>query len=423
MSLPPSMLAQAIQLIRRGDYPQAIGLLQNTVAAQPSHFESRLQLAKAYLDWVNIRVQMPLTDIRPDMMSEDVAHFLKLAESQLIELVRMRPSSPHAQGLLAVVHLICKRPTEAMACLKKALAKDPLNQDLLYNLGFSLMELKRFAEAAKQFARLTALLPGHGMGWHMLGEATRQGGDPEAALVAYRQAIKLLPDLPQPYGGMALALIMLGRHAEGLAYQKQILVLLPSTDMSASALFNLHYIPGLAATEVASWHRAFGERFETPLKSAWQPHTNATDPERPLRVGFVSGDFRRHSVGYFMTDLLPGLKACGLELYAYANQWENDDLTDRIKPQFAAWRECKSMNDDALAAQIRADGIDVLVDLSGHTNDDRLLAFARKPAPVQVTYLGYPDTTGLSAIDYILGDPRMFPPGEETLYVEKPWCL
>jgi predicted O-linked N-acetylglucosamine transferase (SPINDLY family) len=124
-----------------------------------------------------------------------------------------------------------------------------------------------------------------------------------------------------------------------------------------------------------------------------------------------------------MADLLASLEDTGLELYAYANQWIHDDLTDRLKPLFAAWCACNVLSDDAMAAQIRANGIDVLVDLSGHTAGGRPQVFARKPAPVQVTYLGYPDTTGLSAIDYILGDPRMFPPGEETLYTEKPWLL
>lgn len=159
------------------------------------------------------------------------------------------------------------------------------------------------------------------------------------------------------------------------------------------------------------------------LKSAWQPHTNFPDSVQSLRVGFVSPDLRRHSVGYFMADLLVSLKGTGLKLYAYSNGGKHDDLTERIKSQVAAWRECQAMSDDTLAAQIRADGIDILVDLAGHTMGNRLLVFARKPAPVQVSYLGYPDTTGLSAIDYILGDHWMFPPAEEALNVEKLWRL
>lgn len=418
------MLAEAVRLIQKGAYPQAIGLLQDIVAAQPAHFESRLQLAKAYLDWAHIQARMPLTDIDPRVMTGDVAHYLALAESQLIELVKMRPASPHAQGLLALVHLVYKRPDEAVGCLKKALAKSPLDPELLFNMGFALMGLKRFGEAAKQFARLTALDPKHGMGWHMLGESVRKAGDPAAAIASYRRAMALLPGWPQPYGGLATALIGMGRHAESLDQLERVLALAPDVPFYHSEmLFTMHYHPGCDAEEIARRHRAFGERFETPLKSSWHPHPNVPDRERKLRVGFVSADFRRHSVGYFMADLLAGLQGGMLELVAYSSGGKHDDLTERIKSLFGVWRDCNVLGDDALAARIRADDIDVLVDLAGHTMGNRLLTYARKPAPVQVTYLGYPDTTGLTAMDYIVGDARMFPAEEAALYVETPWRL
>jgi predicted O-linked N-acetylglucosamine transferase (SPINDLY family) len=410
-------------LIRRGAYPQAIKLLQQAVTAQPAHFESRLQLAKAYLDWVYMQARMPLVDIQPNVLSAEALHYLQLAESQLVALARLRPASPHVQELLAIVHLIYGRPAEAQGCLKKALAKNPANPELLYNMGYCLTELGRYAEAATQLTRLTALHPEHGMGWQMLGEASRLGDNPEIALAAYRRAIKLLPDWPQPFGGMASTLVKLGRHTEGLSYMEKAIELAPSETLFQSMLFDLHFQPELTAAEIAARHRAFGERFEAPLKPVWQPHANVPDPERTLRVGFVSPDFRRHSVGYFMADLLGSLKATGLELLAYSNGGEHDDLTERIKPQFTTWCECQAMNDGALAAQIRADRIDILIDLAGHTKGNRLLVFARKPAPVQVTYLGYFDTTGLTAMDYILGNRWLLPEAEEALYTEKPWRL
>jgi tetratricopeptide (TPR) repeat protein len=216
MAVPSPLLAQALQLFRNGAYPQAIGLLQKAVAAQPGQFEARLQLAKACLDWVQIQAKTPLTEVEPEALSGDAAHYLQLAASQLQIVAKTHAASPHVQSLLAMVHLIYSRPEEALRCLKKALAKDPRNPDLLYNTGYSLMELERYAEAMVQFARVTTLHPRHGLGWQMLGEATRLAGKPEVALPAYRQAISLLPDWYQPYGALGSALRELDRYDEAM---------------------------------------------------------------------------------------------------------------------------------------------------------------------------------------------------------------
>lgn len=417
------MLNQAVQLIRRGAYSQAIGLLQQSVVVQPKHFDARLQLVKACLDWVYIQMRMPLVDIKPSLLNPAAAHYLQLAESQLAILATQRPASAQVQAMLAVVHLIHGRNTEALGCLKKALVKGSGNSELLYNAAYCLVELGRHSEAEVYLAKLTALHPDYGMGWHLLGEASRLDGKPEAALAAYQRAMKLLPDWPQPYGGMASALADLGRHAEGRQYIEKAVELAPSESLYQTLLFGTHYQPELTVAEIAARHRDFGRRFESPLKTNWQSHTNFPDPERPLRVGFVSADLRHHPVGFFMADLLANLKVTCLELFAYSNGGVHDDITARIKPLFASWQECQEMSDEALAGQIRSDEIDILVDLSGHTKGNRLLVFARKPAPVQVTYLGYFDTTGLEAMDYILGNCWLLPKEEEGLYSEKPWHL
>ena len=414
---------QAVQSIRRGAYPQAIGLLQQIVVAQPKHFDVRLQLAKACLDWVYIQTRMPLVDIKPSLLSSAAVHYLQMAESQLAILASQRPASPHVQEMLAVVHLIHGRHSEALACLKKALAKEQAKSELMYNAAYCLVELERYAEAQAYLVKLTTLQPGHGMGWHVLGEAQRLDGKPESALEMYQRAMQLLPDWPQPYGGMASALTDLGRHAEARQYIEKAIELSPSETLYQTLLFGMHYQPELTVAEIAARHRDFGSRFESSLKTTWQPHANLPDPERRLRVGFVSADLRRHPVGYFMADLLADLKKANLELFAYSNGGVHDDITAVIKPQFARWQECQQMSDESLAAQIRLDEIDILVDLSGHTKGNRLLVFARRPAPVQVTYLGYFDTTGLEAMDYILGNCWLLPKGEEELYSEKPWRL
>ena len=226
------MLARAIQLFSSGAYPQAIGLLQQVVAAQPAQLEPRLQLAKACLDWVLIQAQVPLTELDPDTLGAEGLHHLRLAEAHLDVLAKSHPASPHVQGLLAMVHLVHGRNADALRCLKKALAKDAGNPDLIFNMGYALMELERYEEAAAQFRRLTALHPDHGLGWQMLGEAARRAGKAEAALPAYRRAITLLPGWFQPLGGLGTVLRDLGRYGEAIeTFQKGLAAKPDNVDM------------------------------------------------------------------------------------------------------------------------------------------------------------------------------------------------
>jgi tetratricopeptide (TPR) repeat protein len=282
----PQPFVQALQYASQGAYPQAIGLFQQALAAQPKHFESRLQLAKACLDWVQALAKMPLTDIDPDKLTGEAAHYLMLAQSQLALLAKSHPASPHVQHLLAMVHLIYNRPADALACLKKALSKDPRNAALLYNQAYSMMRLERFPEAVKGFEKLVKFHPRHGMGWHMLGEARHAAGDGEAAIVAYRQAMVLLPQAPQVYGAMARAFNMLDRHAEAMDALRAGLVRYPNDQDMNAALAKL-------ALSTADWDTGWryyacrhsaGKR--TPIPEGyvfeWQP-------DRPVRVRFDQG--------------------------------------------------------------------------------------------------------------------------------------
>jgi predicted O-linked N-acetylglucosamine transferase (SPINDLY family) len=313
---------------------------------------------------------------------------------------------------------------EAGQQFKQAIILKPDFVEAFVRWGRALHEMGQLKAARACWEKIIELEPERAEAYAGLGTELKAEGEHARALARFQQALSLDASNAQACIGLGNALITRGSAVEGLAWLEKAVAINPESFLHQSnLLFNLHYLAGLAAEDVAARHHAFGTGFEAPLKPCRQPHANVPDPERTLRVGFVSGDFRNHPVGFFMADLLAGLTGTGLELNAYANQYLNDDLTDRIKPMFKGWCVCKGLNDDELAARIRADGIDVLVDLSGHTDGNRLLTFARKPAPVQVSYLGYPDTTGLSAIDYLLGDTPMFPESEEALYAEKPWRL
>jgi predicted O-linked N-acetylglucosamine transferase (SPINDLY family) len=189
--------------------------------------------------------------------------------------------------------------------------------------------------------------------------------------------------------------------------------------------------PGSDARELLEESRRWNLQHGEPLRKFIQPHANDRTPDRRLRIGYVSPDFGDHPVGRFLLPLLEQHDRSQLEIFCYSNSPANDRLTARLRAGADQWRNIMGLSDESVAGQIRGDAIDILVDLSGHTSGNRLLVFARKPAPVQVSYLGYPATSGLSAIDYRLTDPLSDPPGAtdpfhvETLYrlPHTNWCF
>jgi predicted O-linked N-acetylglucosamine transferase (SPINDLY family) len=209
----------------------------------------------------------------------------------------------------------------------------------------------------------------------------------------------------------------LGRLDEARAAYERALALKPDyADVRSSVLMLLNYDPAQTPESLLAAHRAYAAAL--PPLPAPAPHPNARDPERPLRIGYVSADFCAHPVGGFVRPVLAAHDPERVVVHAYSGRLVEDAVTTEIRGHAAAWRSTVGVDDAALDAQIRADGIDILVDLAGHTAGNRLSAFARKPAPIQVTWLGYPATTGLPAIDHRLSDAFADPPGAEAHGVE-----
>jgi protein O-GlcNAc transferase len=202
---------------------------------------------------------------------------------------------------------------------------------------------------------------------------------------------------------------------------RQMLVLQPE-DSSAhsSLLFCTNYRMDLGPEQIHAEYRRWDEMHGRPRLPQPLVHDNKPEPGRRLKLGYVSPDFRRHAVALFFEPLLATHDRTAFEIYLYSEVQKPDHITERLKGQADHWRSTVGLNDAAVAAMIRADGIDVLVDLAGHTGGNRLLAFARKPAPVQFSYLiGAGCTTGLSAIDGFFADDAMAPPGSEHLFSER----
>lgn len=306
----------------------------------------------------------------------------------------------------------------AEAAYRQALALQPDYADAYNNFGALLKELGRSNEAVANYRTALALRPEYVEAHNNLGVALMEQGDYDGAIACYHDALSLRPNFAQAHNNLAAILKDMGRLEEALAEYRAALALQPDSAQTYSNLLLTLQYGGASHTERFAEHRRYAERFETPLKSAWLPHHNKRNPGKRLKIGYVSADFRKHSVANFIEPVLEHHDRRLVEVHCYSNNVQHDSYTARIAALSDRWTTCHSLSDDQLAKCIRADGIDILVDLSGHTSKNRLLTFARKPAPVQVSYLGYLDTTGLDGMDYRLTNSDADPPGSEVFYSE-----
>jgi predicted O-linked N-acetylglucosamine transferase (SPINDLY family) len=288
------------------------------------------------------------------------------------------------------------------------------------NLGLALYEQGRLHEALPLYRQGLAIKPVAEI-HDNLGVVLQKLGAPDEAIEQYRKALELQPENINTRCNLAGALAGNDGYAEGIQAHRAIIALKPDHLNAYSNL--LHYLSVDAEVSPAAYlteAKLFGAQLVgIPLPSAppGDPH------KRPLRVGLVSGDLRGHPVGYFIEGILPHLGTGALELHGYPTTAVQDELTARIRPYFAGWHPLKGLKDEAAARAIRADGIDILIDLAGHTGDTRLPVFAWRPAPLQLTWLGYWASTGMAAIDYVLADALCVPPGHDHQFMERVWRL
>lgn len=276
----------------------------------------------------------------------------------------------------------------------------------------------RYDVAARLARAMTLASPQQAFGWKVLGAALAMMGHSAQALAAQQRAVELAPQDAEAHCNLANSLRDLGALAQAAAGFRRALAIRPDYALAHSnLLFTLSHDADVAVPDVLQQHQRFGQQFD----GLWQapPHTNERSPNRPLRLGFVSRDLRRHAVAFFIEPIWRHLKRTEFTLVAYHCFVGADDYSARLGALCDSWVACAGLSDDALAARIRHDQIDILFDLAGHTALNRLAVFARKPAPLQVSWIGYPLTTGLAAMDYRISDRFRAPPGMEAQFVEK----
>ncbi|MBF0182417.1 MAG: tetratricopeptide repeat protein, partial [Magnetococcales bacterium] len=300
---------------------------------------------------------------------------------------------------------------------------DPCHIEAYNNLGMLLTDQGRHAEAEAVFQKALRLDAGHADTHARLGRLLHKGRRVIEAEAAFREALRLAPDSANFCFSLANTLIAQARFHEAEEWYRLARTLQPTTHLFLhSLLFQLMYHPDKSLDALMIDYRDYDERFVQPYRKAWLRCDNLPDPHRRLRVGYVSPDFRKHSINGFVEPLLARHDRSRFERYAYAELAGEDDVTVRYRGYMDHWIPTRGMTDEALTERIRADRIDILVDLAGHTSNGRLGVFARKPAPVSVTWL-FGFTTGVSAIDYHVTDAIAAPPGSEPYFLERLWRL
>ncbi len=282
----------------------------------------------------------------------------------------------------------------------------------------------RHAEAVAGYQRAIQLKPDFSEAYNNLAMIYADRGQPDEAERLCRQGLAHHAAAPALLANLATALTHQGRQQEAIDTAREAVQREPeSSEAYSNLLYALHYLPDQDPQAIYQEHLEWARRHAEPLTVVAPKPVRDRDPNRRLRVGYVSPYFRDHAVSFFSEPLITSHDHGAVELYLYSDNRRNDEVTDRFRAAAAVWRDVRYLSDAELAEQVREDQIDVLVDLTGHIALHRLLAFARKPAPVQVTYIGYQDTTGMSAMDYRLTDARVDPPGTERYYSEKLYRL
>ena len=364
------------------------------------------------------------------------------------KLVDLQPQNASLWSNLGVLCIQQRQLERAIECLEKAIAIDPNFAQAYSNLGQLNQDLGKTEIAQKYLEQATSLNPKDTTAQYNLGNVYKHQGNLSLAIATYQKAMKLNPYYDGIYNNLGNTYLEKGEVESAFEYYQKALQLqlnksnayddldniyfqavdpykksnnLKSANVMGehNLLFALHYPSDFSPQDIFINHRHWGHRYRSLLEQA-PSYQNILDPNRRLKIGYVSGDFKTHSVSYFFEPLLVNRDRANFEVTCYANNKYRDEVTEKLRALADNWRDIAHLDDATVAQMIHQDGIDILVDLAGHTLGNRLSVFARKPAPLQITYLGYPNTTGLEAMDYRLSDFDADPPGmTEALHTEE----
>ena len=384
-----TLLQQAVTHHRANRLKEAAALYRRLETVAPRHF-----------DVLNLSGLVAYQQQRPD----DAIRLLTKAHG-------LNPRHAGCAMHCGLALVSAKRHAEAEVWLRRAVEIDPNYAEGWENLAYGLKLQDRLLEAIACHERVGAINPGYARGWYNYGLTLSLAGRAAQALICHERAIAADPRFALARFGLGQAMIEQHRIAEGVASIEAGLALDPGNcEARSHRLFALHSLDGVSREQLFAEHRSYGRSVGGEVERTWR---NAPEPGRRLRIAVLSPDFREHSCAFFIEPILRHLDRRQFELYLYHDHFREDATTARIRALADGWRNFVGRPASAVEAEILADAPDVIIDLAGHTGlTNRLPLFARRLAPVQITYLGYPNTTGVPAMDYRFTDEMADPAGE-----------
>jgi predicted O-linked N-acetylglucosamine transferase (SPINDLY family) len=379
----------------QGDLAGAAECYEQALKLAPNHVISHINLG-------TLRKQQGLVD-------EAIAHFQAALAGD--------PTSVTAKNNLAGLLLKLGRLDEAQAAFEEVAQANPRFQPAQFGLAGVHYRRGNLEQALSVCRSVLQTDPASALAHLSMGIMLNEQGRRDEAIDHLRRAIERDPRLRSAHGNLAIALHLTGRAAEALDYHRREIEINPTSSLHHSnLLYCLNFLSGVSAQTIFDEHRAWARKHADPLTAAAAPHANDRSPERRLRVGYVSPHFFAHAVNYFVEPILAAHDHREFEIFCYSDAPREDEATFRLRGYADCWRSILGQGHEQVARQIRNDQIDILIDLTGHIGENRMPVFARKPAPVQITYIGYQNTTGMQAMDYRLTDAYADPPGLTERY-------
>jgi protein O-GlcNAc transferase len=386
-----------------GEVYRALGRLDDAVASQRQALRIDPRFVEAYN---NLGVAL------------DAQGNFEEAVTAYQQALQLRPDFSQVHNNLGNALRDLQQLDQAIVCYRRSLQLDPNFAAAYNNFGNAVQLQGHIDDAIVLYNHALSLKPDFAEVHYNLGNALKDKQQLLEATKKYELAARLKPDYPEAHNNLGNILHSLGRRSEALDhYRVALRVKRDYAEARSNLLFALNYDPSIDDESLFVEHRRYGEVHDLPNLSPVYP--NSRDPGRRLRIGYVSPDFRRHPVAYFIEPILQHHSSQETEVFLYSQAERFDDVTARIRTLPHAWRDIRHQSDKRAAEMIRADQVDILVDLAGHTAQNRLLVFALRSAPLQVTYLGFPNTTGMKSIQYLLTDSVTDPEDEPARYTEE----
>ncbi len=307
----------------------------------------------------------------------------------------------------------------AIEIYNKALNLKPDCVEVLNNLGNVFKERGRIDNAIENYKKAIQIKPDYAEAWNNLGSALSAQNRFQDSIEHYRHALKLKPDYAEAWCNMGGVMEVIGEFNTSIESLRQALKYKPDYSIAFSnLLYLLSYNVVCSPEQILEEHRNWGRINEEKQRADIFSHAKSTNPDKKLKIGYVSSDFRKHALSFFFEPILKNHDKSYVEIYCYANVHEPDDTTERLKTMVDEWCSTLEMSDKEVAQKIHGDKIDILIDLAGHTAKNRLRIFSYNPAPIQITYLGYCNTSGLKSMDYWITDTVLHPEDTVELAVE-----